>query len=166
MYIQKTQFQRMGTVYTIPVVVHVVYFSGTPIGVNENISDAQIVQGIADLNDAFRNIGFYDPATGADVEIEFCLASQDELGNFTTGITRTASNALTDLDSDTEDGLLKSTAAQWDPLSYCNIWLVDRICSSFASSCGTAGYAYLAGAHGQTYDGIVNEASWFGSSSK
>ena len=156
---------RVATVYSIPVVVHVVHFTGTAIGVNENITDAQIIQGITDLNDAFRNIGFYDPATGVDVEIEFCLAAQDELGNFTTGITRTANNALTDLDSDTEDASLKSTALQWDPLRYCNIWLVDEICSSGSGSCGTAGYAYLAGAHGQPYDGIVNEARFFGSSS-
>ena len=110
--------------------MHVVHYSGTSIGVNENISDAQIIQGIADLNEAYRNIGFYDPSTGADVEIEFCLAVQDEFGNFTTGITRTANNTLTDLDLDNEDGLLKSTAAQWNPFNYCNIWLVDEICSS------------------------------------
>ncbi|MEM8889454.1 MAG: PKD domain-containing protein, partial [Bacteroidota bacterium] len=30
--------------------------------------------------------------------------------------------------------------------------------------CGVAGYAYLAGAHGASYDGIVNEARWWGSS--
>ena len=162
-YVEKNH-NRMASVLTIPIVVHVVHYSGTSIGTNENISDAQIIQGIADLNEAYRNMGFYDPSTGADVEIEFCLAVQDEFGNFTTGITRTANNTLTDLDLDNEDGLLKSTAAQWDPFSYCNIWLVDEICSSVAGNCGSAGYAFLASAHGQSYDGIVNEARWFGSS--
>jgi hypothetical protein len=151
-------------VYTIPVVVHVVHRTGIAVGSNENISDAQIQDGITHMNEAFRNIGFYDPATGEDIEIEFCLAAQDELGNFSTGITRTASNTYADLDMDTEDAGLKVAAAQWDPLNYCNIWLVRQICSSVSGSCGVAGYAYLAGAHGAAVDGIVNEASFFGSS--
>ena len=116
------------------------------------------------MTNSFRNSGAYYNASGYDVEIEFCLASQDTLGNFTTGITRTANDAYTDLYSDTEDATLKSAsvAKQWDPTKYCNIWIVDEICSS--SGCGVAGYAYLAGAHGQSYDGIVNEAAYFGSS--
>jgi len=155
-----------GVLYTIPVVVHVVHFTGTAVGTNENITDAQVAQGIQDLNDAYRNVGFYDPLTEADAEIEFCLASRDPLGNFTTGITRTANDALTDLDMDTEDNSLKATIAQWDPLLYCNIWLVDEICSSVPGplDCGTAGYAYYPSSHGQPWDGIVNEARFFGSS--
>lgn len=153
-----------GVVYTIPVVVHVVHFGGTGLGTAENISEAQVLQAMQDMNDAFRNLGFYDPGTGADVEIEFCLASQDPLGDFTTGITRTASNTYTDLDSDTEDAGLKVAAQQWDPTSYCNIWLVNQICSSVSGSCGSAGYSYTSSSHGQPWDGIVVEAGFFGSS--
>lgn len=155
-----------GVVYTIPIVVHIVHFTGTAVGTNENITDAMVAQGIQDLNDAYRNVGFYDPLTGADVEIEFCLASRDPLGNFTTGITRTANDTLTDLDMNTEDNALKATVAQWDPLLYCNIWLVNEICSSVPgpTTCGVAGYAYYPSSHGQPWDGIVNEARFFGSS--
>lgn len=163
-YGAEPSYRSTGILYTIPVVMHVVHFSGTAVGVNENISDAQIQAGINHMNDAFRNVGFYDPLTGADIEIEFCLASQDPLGNFTTGINRIANNALSDLDMDTEENTLKATITSWDPLSYCNIWLVDEICSSGSGSCGTAGYAYLASSHGQPWDGIVNEARFFGSS--
>ncbi len=39
-----------GTIYTIPVVVHIIHNNGP-----ENISGAQVIQGIQDLNDGFAN---------------------------------------------------------------------------------------------------------------
>ncbi|MCP4443255.1 MAG: T9SS type A sorting domain-containing protein [Aureispira sp.] len=164
MYGDGTNSAPRGVVYTVPVVVHVVHEVGTAIGVAENISDAQVLQGIADMNEAFRNLSFYNPATGADTEIEFCLAAQDPLGNFTTGINRIANTAHSNHNMDTEETDLKSTIApQWDATKYCNIWLVKEICDN-GGSCGTAGYAYTAAAHGFGVDGIVNEAGFFGSS--
>ena len=75
---------------TIPVVVHIVYNSTT-----ENISDADIYNQINILNRDFRRRNADSTQTpsvwkslAADIDIEFCLASRDTLGNSTTGITQ------------------------------------------------------------------------------
>lgn len=143
-------------IHTIPVVVHIIHNNGA-----ENIADAQVLDGIQHLNDAFSNVGFYDPSTGVDVEIRFCLAEQDPDGNFSTGITRTVS-PLTNMTMETQDLALKALI-QWDPLSYMNIWLVNGI-NSVSIGPGVAGYAFFPSSHGNPEDGIVNEAALFGSS--
>jgi len=62
----------------------------------ENISDEQILPQIDVLTEDFRklndNVGMIPSefsAIAADIEIEFCLASQDPDGQPTSGITRT-----------------------------------------------------------------------------
>ncbi len=142
--------------YILPVVVHIVHQNGV-----ENLSDATVIQGIQHLNDAFANVGYYDPTTGADTQIQFCLAKQDPNGNLTTGITRTL-DPLTDMVMENDNNTLKALV-NWDPTSYINIWLVKEICS-ISSGCGVAGYATLPSSHGNATDGIVNEAGFFGSS--
>jgi gliding motility-associated-like protein len=143
-------------VYVLPVVVHIIHDNGP-----ENISDAVVIQGIQDLNDAFANVGYYDPATGVDTRIQFCLARRDTLGNLTTGITRNQS-PLTDMLMDVDDITVKNLN-RWDPTQYINIWLVREICQS-GGGCGVAGYAYFPASHGNPEDGIMMEANFFGSS--
>ncbi|MEM1215368.1 MAG: M43 family zinc metalloprotease, partial [Bacteroidota bacterium] len=58
-----------------------------------------------------------------------------------------------------EDEAMKNLS-RYDPTSYLNIWVVNEICDF--SNCGVVGYAYLPGAHGEPYDGIVVEASYLG----
>ncbi|HIA36333.1 MAG TPA: hypothetical protein EYN89_06240, partial [Flavobacteriales bacterium] len=145
-----------GTIYTIPVVVHIVHNNGT-----ENISDAQVLQGIQDLNDGFANQGPYQDVNGVDVEIVFCMAERDPNDNATNGITRDIS-PLTDMIMEDDDITLKDIN-RWNPNDYLNIWLVQSI-TSLSSGPGVAGYAYFPSSHGQPEDGIVNEAAYFGSS--
>jgi hypothetical protein len=147
--------KSLDTVCVVPVVVHIIHNNGP-----ENIPDAQIEQAMQDLNDAFANVGYYDPSTGVDVGIQFCLAKQDPDGNPTNGITRDIS-ILTDMDSDTDDLAVKDLN-RWDPTCYANIWVVNEISNS--NGTGIAGYAYYPSAHGSDVDGIVCEASFFGSS--
>ncbi len=142
--------------YIIPVVVHIIHENGP-----ENITDAQVIDGIEHLNQAFANIDYYDQGTGVNTQIQFCLAKRTPEGTFTTGINRVES-PLTNVDMNSEDLDLKNLI-RWNPLHYVNIWLVNEICSG-SSGCGVAGYAYLPGAHGSNVDGIVQEARWFGSS--
>ena len=142
--------------YVLPVVVHIIHDNGP-----ENISDAVVIQGIQDLNDAYANVGYYDPATGVDTRIQFCLARRDTLGNLTTGITRNQS-PLTNMLMDVDDITVKNLN-RWDPTQYINIWLVREICQT-GGGCGVAGYAYFPGSHGNPEDGIMMEASFFGSS--
>ncbi|MBL0020734.1 MAG: T9SS type A sorting domain-containing protein [Bacteroidetes bacterium] len=143
------------TVRTIPVVVHIIHNGGP-----ENLSNTVIQQGIQDMNDAFANVGIYDPLTGVNTDIQFCLASQDPSGAGTTGIVRVQS-PLTNVIMETQDLSLKALS-RWDPTKYLNIWLVAEISSQSMGS-GVAGYAYFPSSHGQPEDGIVNEARWFGS---
>jgi len=149
-----TRRLQRGVVYTIPVVVHIIHQDGP-----ENISDDQVREGIRNLNDAFRNAGPYQQPFGVDMEIEFCLAKQDEHGAFTTGITRTRSE-LTEMVSERDDATLKNLS-RWNPENYLNIWLVREITSS-SSGPGISGYAYPLSARGGAHDGIVNEARLFG----
>ncbi len=139
------QQNRGGGTLIIPVVIHIIHNNGP-----ENISNAQVIQGISDLNMAFGN---------SQPLIQFCLAKQDPNGNFTTGITRTVST-LTNMVSETQDLELKDLV-RWDPTRYLNIWLVKEI-NSLSMGSGIAGYAYFPSAHGTAIDGIVNEAGFFG----
>ncbi len=141
-------------VLTLPIVVHIIHDNGP-----ENISDAQVLKGIGYLNDAFRNRNYYNPATGVDVEIEFCLAKRDMQGKAFSGIARYQS-PLTDMS-------LKLgapyTLTNWDTKNYINIILVREACL-FGDCSGVAGYATLPGTHGQPGEGIVMEAKYFGAS--
>ena len=51
-------------VVTLPVVVHIIHDGGP-----ENISDAQVLTGIQQLNEAFANTGNYNQAGGANTMI-------------------------------------------------------------------------------------------------
>ena len=144
-----------GAIYTIPVVVHIIHNNGP-----ENISDAQVIQGIQDLNDGFANQGPYQDVNGVDVEIVFCMAERDPNGNATNGITRDIS-PLTDMIMEDDDITLKDIN-RWNPNDYLNIWLVQSI-ASLSSGSGVIGYAYFPSSHGQPEDGIVCEAYYFGS---
>ncbi|MEZ4954494.1 MAG: M43 family zinc metalloprotease [Saprospiraceae bacterium] len=145
--------------YTLPVVVHIIHDNGVG-----DIPDAQVFNAIEQLNQAFAHQGYYaDQGAGYDTQIQFCLAKRDPDGNATNGITRTSS-ALTNLDKDFEDQELKDLS-RWNPNDCINVWVVNAI-NSTSSGPGVAGYAYLASAHGQPFDGIVCEAAYFGTSPK
>lgn len=150
------------TVYTIPVVVHIVHDPADGIGSGANLTDAEVNNAIQILNDNFNNAN----NESVDVGIQFCLASKDTNNVYTTGITRTANADLTILCYEEKDLDLKEN--RWDPSQYMNIWVVDSIkghrrdsldvvidsCAGSISGT-TAGYAYFASSHGGIYDGIV-----------
>ncbi|MEM8526781.1 MAG: M43 family zinc metalloprotease [Bacteroidota bacterium] len=175
-------------VITIPVVIHILYPSDTPESGNSNVNpdDAQINRAMVHLNDAFRNRNAYkDSGRGskdgdnpdrellksADIQIEFCLAKRDIFGKPTNGIMRYESNTYSDLNSN-RDGEMKNWVAArnnnaFPTTDYVNVYLVNIICDGNTenqSNCNTAGYAYLAGAHGRSFDGIVNMSRYFGTS--
>ncbi len=129
--------------YIIPVVVHIIHQNGA-----ENITDAQVLQGIQYLNDGFANANFYDAGNGVDTKIQFCLAKRDPNGNATTGVNRIAS-PLTDVSIATNDLQMKDLS-RWNPFEYVNIWLVRSI-----NAGNIAGYAYLPASHGGPEDGVV-----------
>lgn len=86
-----------GTIYTIPIVFHVIHQGGA-----ENISREQIENAVAILNEDYRLLNkdaadvhsdFKD--LPADCEIQFKLATKDPVGNCFGGITRTYSTTVT-----------------------------------------------------------------------
>ena len=139
----------------LPVVVHII--NPNP----SSISDASVINGINDLNDAFSKSGAYAASLGADTKIRFCLSKNAPDSGITTGITRTTSFFSTHMNMDIEDRKLKNLI-QWDPRRYINIWLITSIdAEAFALfSCGTwtrlgvGGYATFPPGGGPT-DGIV-----------
>ncbi len=141
------------TLYTIPVVVHVIHL-GEPIGTGTNISDIQIQQAIAGLNDRFRNVN----GLGVDVELEFCLASTDTNGNSTNGINRVNGSSVPNYSANgikptgnTCSGAVETAIkdlSRWPVSDYYNIWVVSEICNG-----GFVGYASYP--VGGLYDGLV-----------
>ena len=161
-------------VYRIPVVVHVVHNNASNfIGGenNTNISEEQIKTQIKVLNEDFRRKvgtnGYNTNPVGADMEVEFELASKDPQGNVTTGITRTYNPQ--DGFNLQNDGEVLAKIVQWDYERYLNIWVVK-------SKNGTIGYSEfpydsnLIGlestpsdiARQQVFDGVVIDYQNFG----
>lgn len=132
--VNHTKFNlRLGqedTVYTVRVVVHVVYNNAA-----QNISDSLIRSEIRVLNEAFRKRHADTGKTRAifkarsqDVGINFVLASVDPNGNPTTGIVR-KQTSLTNFGSTANYDKQKLTSQggdnAWDPVHYLNIWVCN-----------------------------------------
>jgi len=175
----KNNSNSENTVITIPVVVHVVHKQSHNLGIGTNIPQIQIDDAIRILNEDYRKMNpeFPNPprntfnSYAGDCELEFCLATTDENGNTTTGVTRTITNSTHnsgfDADDNTDSNAMKRTATggkdNWDPLKYLNIW----VCNLTNSQGGqTLGYAYLPGQQSQAWtawkDGLVVDYSYFG----
>lgn len=152
-----------GTVYNIPVVVHVIHL-GEPEGTGTNISDAQIHSAINNLNQAFRNQA---PYTGVDMEINFCLASVDPSGNPTSGINRVNGSGTSDYATQgiTNDGgssmneVAVKALSNWGNTNYYQFWIVAGIDGNMGGG-GTQGYAYFSQAASK--DGAVILYNSFG----
>ena len=148
----------MGSVYNIPVVVHVLWNTNA-----ENISDAQIQSQIDILNEDFRRLNTDAANTpssfqslAADTEIDFCLATTDPNGVASTGITRTQTSE-TSFSINGSD--MKSTSSggidPWNQDDYLNIWVCDL-------SGGILGYATPPSNFNNPQDGVVIGYKYFG----
>jgi gliding motility-associated-like protein len=142
-------------ILTLPLVFHII---------NPNpsaITDAQIMNAVKDLNDAFGKTGAYAASPGADTRVRFGLAQKDPDGGITNGITRTTSFYSNNMNMAIEDARLKNLVL-WDPAKYINIWLVTNIVGEISAdfSCGVwtrsnaGGYATMPPG-GSVLDGIV-----------
>ncbi len=169
------QSQDRSTVYTIPVVVHIVY--NTP---EENLDDSVVFNQIQRLNEDYRRLNADTTNTRdtfntivGDTYIEFQLALFDPSGNPTTGITRTYTNETSFFGSGTfpADGVKSSTTGgidPWDQSRYLNIWVCDM---SLFGSPFVLGYAtppadlphWPAGSTDGLSDGVVIQYEAFGS---
>lgn len=159
-----------GIVKTIPVVVHIIH-TGEAEGVGNNISDAQILSAMVQLNERFRKTpGTQGDADGVDTEIEFCLASIDPDGNPTDGINRVDGSTVSGYSSGgicvissscSLNELAVKNLSRWSNTAYYNIWVVSEIQNN-GGGFGIQGFAYLPGSS-SLYDGMVIMNSCFGS---
>lgn len=160
---------QKGTVYTIPVVFHVLHVNGS-----ENISREQLVDAIAILNRDYR-LQNADAATvqppfqgmPTDIEIEFKLATIAPNGQCFSGITRT----YTTLTNDGSSGQAQVNAViagndvyqgVWPHTKYLNVY----VCKDIG---GAAGYTFnpmggsTASASGMYYNGVFALHNYVGS---
>lgn len=178
------QMAKSNALYTIPVVVHVVYNTAA-----QNIPDSVIFDQIRILNEDYQRLNAdtvnmrsdFEPVKGSP-QIEFMLAQIDENGQPTTGITRTATSTqtfgsllifagdFTDLEK------VKSTANggqdPWDQTRYLNIWVCNMSIIVVGQEInGLLGYAtppdglpnWPPGSISGLSDGVVIQYQCFGS---
>lgn len=180
----KNNMKKSNPIYTIPVVVHVVYHSP-----EENLPDSVIINQIQVLNEDYNRLNAdtvnlrseFDPIAG-DPQINFMLAQIDPMGQPTTGITRTYTNlerfGHTSVAFGTMDSLerVKSTVNggidPWDQTHYLNIWVCDMSVLVFGQEItALLGYAtppaglpnWPAGSTNGMSDGVVIQYQCFGS---
>ncbi len=147
--------------YTIPVVVHIIHL-GELIGKGSNISDAQIYDAIAGLNERFANVN----GLGQDIEISFCLANRDPNGCPSSGINRVNGSGITGYategvawsDNCGANELEVKALSHWPVESYYNIWVVRDICGDIS------GYAYYP--NGDWFDGTIIDIASMNSTSR
>lgn len=123
---QNSKYISTGLIKTIPIVVHIIHQNGA-----ENISDAQVISQIDVLNKDFRRFNSDTVNTNpvflgvtADMEISFCLATIDPIGNPTNGIVRVFSSI------NTPSQLINLYG--WDNKKYLNIYVSANV-GSFSS---------------------------------
>ena len=140
-----------GVVYQIPVVFHVMYNSEY-----DNISKAQILDGLRVLNEDFRRLNADTNLTraqfksvAADTEIEFVMATKDPSGNCTDGITRTQTTKSVNAYDNIKTN-------RWPVNKYINVWIVNSISSSQVSD-NVLGYGHFPYApwYDPNKDGVV-----------
>lgn len=143
------------TVYTIPVVFHVLHNGGS-----ENISREQILDALAILNRDYRklnldanNVAPEFQGLPADIEVEFKLATKAPDGTCFNGVTRTQSEI-----SFSEDGWSQVQTIIDGNDVYNGDWPGDQYLNFFVCGAignGAAGYTYLPGSIGSSmYNGI------------
>lgn len=146
----------VATVVTIPVVFHILYKNTT-----QNVSDAQVMSQLTVLNADFRklNADFSKvvpkafQSLGADMELQFCIATKTPSGAATSGIVRKSiaeASVFEDMYYTAEGD------AAWDTTKYLNIWV-----GSFTQT-NLLGFAYLPSRAGMNDDGLCISYDAFG----
>ena len=163
-----TTYKTNGGVYTIPVVVHIVYSNDA-----QNIADEFVYSQIDVLNADYRRLNADATETpdafaniAADAQIEFCLAQQDPAGVLSSGITRTETDITNwslfvsptaDNYADNVKDAADGGADPWPRTEYLNIWVCNL-------GGGLLGYATPPGGPSGR-DGVVIGYKYFGDDS-
>ena len=150
-YMANGKAREVSTV-SLPVVFQVIH-NGDPVGTNENISDAQLMAQLDQLNADFGrtntdagNTPAAFQGVAANTMIQFCLATMDPNGQTTTGIIRhnlpldqTACWNADFIDNNIVNG------RAWDTQKYLNIFIVREIQNDECTAADVLGYASFPG---------------------
>lgn len=116
------------SVYTIPVVVHVIH-NGEAIGNGTNISDNQVLSQINAMNKDFQRLNLDAANTPAEFlpvagsfDVEFVLARQDPFGASTNGIRRVQGTKTV---WTINDNATFKALSYWPAEDYLNIWVIN-----------------------------------------
>ncbi len=153
-----------GTVYEIPVVIHVIHTGGA-VGTIYNPTDAQLTGMINYLNQAYNATYASYPAVGSGgvyFPVKFVLAKRDPSCSATTGINRVDGSSVSGYSANGVNAgtigaseVAVKALSKWPNNEYYNIWVVNKIDGMDGTSgIFTAGYAYFPGAS-PTIDGTV-----------
>ena len=163
--------------WVIPIIVHIIH-NGQPVGTADNISQAQVVDQVNILNADFAGTGLNNgnaPAVFAPVkanfQISFCLAVKDPTGGILPqpGIDRVDRNAKGFTAGPySSTAYINSTikpATIWDPIRYCNVWVLQLGGGLLGYATFPAGtsLAGVTGGGSATDDGVVILNTSFGS---
>jgi len=133
---QKLDTKRFGnqrtegtqSVYTIPVVVHIIH-NGEAIGSGTNISNNQIISQLNAMNKDFQRLNTDAANTPAEFvgvagsfDIEFVLAKQDPFGAPTNGINRVQGTKTV---WTINDNTTFKALSYWPAEDYLNIWVIN-----------------------------------------
>ncbi|MVM33381.1 hypothetical protein GO755_25295 [Spirosoma sp. HMF4905] len=145
------------TVYTLPVVVHVIH-NGESIGSANNPSDASIQAMIGVLNAGFRKS--FPQSGGVDIGIQFQLAMRSPQCGSTSGINRVNGSSVTNYTSGgiaigtyggSADEVAVKSLSRWPNTDYINIWIVNKI----NGDANAGGFAFFPEYNSALNDGIV-----------
>ncbi len=153
--------QKSGNKRIIPVVFHVIHECGP-----ENISRTQILDQIRVMNEDFSltNPNFFQTPSAfvplaADCQIEFRLATKDDLGNCSDGIVRVYSPKTNEASND--NGV--KSVSHWNSYKYLNVWVVKSIGALDGVSGTVLGYAQFPMGGLLATDGVVIRHDCIGS---
>lgn len=152
----RAQFQNLnilpGPVYEIPVVVHVIAPSGSPVGW-VNPSDLQIQEAIDRLSADFAATS--TRSVGASTPIKFTLAKRTQDCNASTGIVRVSGSGVPGYDANgvvvpgspasvtgADNDAIRGLSFWQNNLAY-NIWVVWKIAADVPAGTFVGGYANL-----------------------
>lgn len=165
---QKVVVEGTDSIYEVPVVFHIIH-TGSAVGTNYNPTDAKIIQVLDYLNKSFAATwpGYAAVGSGGvNIPIRFVLAKRTPSCQATTGITRYNGSTLlgstytnSGVRAITSNGVTETQlkeVVQWDPSSYYNIWVVNKIdgWDGYVPGNGVVGYARFPGGE-QALDGTV-----------
>lgn len=174
-FISRAEKDQLGNTLIIPVVFHIIH-NGDNLGVQENLSQALILDQLEQLNQDYSKSNsnfnqtpnaFLDVA--ADMEIQFCLTELDPNGLITSGINRYHINSLSGVnESDCwtpdyiDNNIIRPTI--WNRNAFLNIYSVIAIDEMVNANCNFfshLGYAQFPGGPADT-DAVVAAFYTFG----